>query len=505
MNYLLPQAASASTHKVVAGSNSKTSVLHPHFLPVDRLPSLPPQQEKVFYRNNNIMMNQSNNNSNLPLFSQNQDRLLRLQHLPTSFNTVSPTRSPSNASSINQLNEAAATSLPPAAGVAPRLPPTVSSIIQQILDPPQTSTSLPRYLSFNYTQRLETSALQTISKLWADSTIDNRRHLWKRFLEFTNKYKLPIQQADWMDWSIVIFLEHAARANKHLLPSSLLTYSKTLAAIASRLSMPVPRTRMYQAGLRASGALIPQEQAPPLPFRPHLARLIGASLQYAPPRGAAQNQRMIPKRLFTLLFLMVKTCSRFDEVQRLERQQVVILDNPAGPDTVELFIDWKDRTKSSRSDPNREDMKIILRHDPGIPQEVLEVLDKWEWTTLLPYNVDWFNRWMDHALGDLQGKNALNEELTNSQRQKTNYSAHSVKACVVTHLTRCFQDGKLLGNQVSLLAKHSLNEASRMEGITRQTLRYVRDPVLVARLNGTMEATQLIPWPTPAPPPTPSA
>lgn len=370
-------------------------------------------------------------------------------------------------------------------GLAPRSLPTVASIVTQILlQKPDTNQPPPRFLSFNYDSHLEKTALQTISKLWADSTIETRRNLWTRFLAFAKSRNFLLQEAHQMDWAIVMFLEHLKRLNPQILASSLLTYAKTLAAIASRLTMQVPITRMYMSGLRASGALIPQEQAPPIPWRPHLERLAQRALVYVSRNPVTD---MIAKRLYAHLFIMVKTCSRFDEVQRLTRQQIKVLSE------TEMFIDWRDQTKSTRSDPNREDTKVILTHPPGIPDEVLEVLDKWEWSTLLPYSVTWFDKWMDTALGDLQGKNALGADLLQS-RTKVKYSAHSIKAAVVTYLATCFKEGRVSGDQVSIMAKHSLQESSRMEGISRQTLRYVRDPVLVARLNGTDKATALIPW-----------
>lgn len=415
---------------------------------------------------------------------QNQDQQQNLQQTAFQSRAASPSplRSHVNVSMMPHSTNAAATTHPVPLGAAPRSLPTVASIVTKVLlQKPETNQQQQRFLSFNYLHHLEKTALETISKLWADSTVENRRNLWTRFLDFTKANKLQVQDQHQMDWAIVMFLEHLKRLNPEILPSSLLTYAKNLAAIASRLTMVVPITRMYQSGLRASGALIPQAQAPPLPWRPHLEQLARKALAHQ-----SRNQEdMLNLRLYSLLFIMVKTCSRFDEVQRLTRQQMKVLDDK------ELFIDWKDQTKSTRSDPNREDTKVVLRHDVGLPKELLEVLDKWRWNSLLPYNVTWFDKWMDLSLGELQGKNAAGTDIG---RTKLKFSAHSIKAAVVTHLARCFKDGKLSGEQVSIMAKHSLQESSRMEGISRQTLRYIRDPVLVARMNGTDRTSAMIPW-----------
>ena len=451
-------------------------------------------QNQVFLLQKNTL---SNRPTSLPsMDNMNQKNMTTRQPSPNPFHprasTPSIPRSRFNVSAAPRSTSVSGTSLQRAPGLVPHSLPTVASIVNNLLLPPEkTKQQQPRSLNFNYVNQLEKSALVTISKLWADTTIENRRNTWGRFLEFTRKHKFPIQQQQQMDWAIVMFCEHLKRLNPKLLPSSQLTYGKTLAAVASRLTMVVPITRMYLSGLRASGALIPQEQAPALPFRPHLARLAEESLKLQL-RNASPEQKL-PERLHTLLFLMVKTCSRFDEVQRLTRKQLKVLNEN------EILIDWEDKTKSTRMDPNREDTKVILRHPPGIPTTVNLILDQWNWPTLLPYNVTWFSNWMNEALGDLQSKNANLEPLAPTSRTKGNYTAHSIKAMVVTYLTRQWKEGNVQGSTVSLMAKHSLQESSRMEGVSRQTLRYVRDPELIARANGSPEATALIPWPEPRP------
>lgn len=442
----------------------------------------PPPQKRWF----KFPFNKNNNNPDL----------LLPQELRPATSSDSTATFRFNVSTTAPTHRAAATSQTTEHGTAHRLPPTVASIIQRVLLSRPSQNLAPTMPSTpSYEHRLETSALTVISQLWADSTLENRRQLWERFLSFTTERKFPIQHQQEMDWAIVMFLEHLKRENTDLKPSSVLTYAKTLAAIASRLTMMVPITRMYMSGLRATGALIPQEQAPPLPFKPHLLRLAKQALEYT----SRANHNLMNERLYTLLFIMVKTASRFDEVQRLLRTQLKPLNE------FELMIDWSDRTKSTRSDPNRPDTKVILRHPPGLPKEVLNVLDKWNWSTLVTYNVDWFNRWMDTALGNLQGKDAREQPLPALDNSKTKFTAHSIKAAVVTHLARLFKEEKVSGSQVSLLAKHNLQESSRMEGVSNQTLRYIRDPVLIARMNQSDLTTALIPWVLPEfPPPSPN-
>lgn len=492
----LSAPANCLSQTVAAGSNSNQTSVFQQQKPIHANSNLPtpldqqqknPTTTKKWFT---FPFNKKNNNidqQHPPSLFPNQDPLL-----PPS--TTSLMRSPPNSFRTAPTPNVSATTPNTAPGTALHSLPTAASIVHRILQRPlnrKQQQQLPSNSS--YVQKLEASAMIIISQLWADSTVEKRCNVWNRFLLFTSEHKFRIERQQEMDWAIVMFLEHVKQENPDLKASTVLSYAKDLAAIASRLTLQVPITRMYQSGLRATGALIPQEQAPPLPFRPHLLRLAKESLKYT----SRANHSLLGKRLYTLLFLMVKTCSRFDEVQRLQRSQIKVLNDQ------ELFIDWADRTKSTRSDPNREDTKVIVHHGPGIPPEVLEVLDKWEWHTLLSYNVEWFNKWLNTALGDLQGMNALRQPLTETKTTKTTYSAHSIKAAVVTHLTRMWHQGLISGTHVSMIAKHAVEESSRMDGVSRQTLRYVRDPVLVARMSKSDQSTSLIPWVLPEQPPLP--
>ena len=297
----------------------------------------------------------------------------------------STTVSRSNFSVPNPSNAAASTIARTALGLDPPSSlASVSSVVHRLLTkaPPPTRSSQQRFLNMSYMHHLENRVHSVISNMWADSTTSNRQYLWARFTAFAESRNLNLELQ--MDWSISLFIEHCLKENKNMLKSTQLQYAKDLAAIASRLQLSVPITRMYMSGLRASGALVPQNQAPPIKF-PQLVRLIRASLTVQGKEG-----EHLPQRLYTQLFFMWKTASRFDEVQRLESRQLQVINNN------EILINWADKTKATRADPFRNDTVTILRHTNGIPQIVLDVINNKlrPGQELLPYLVNWFDRWI---------------------------------------------------------------------------------------------------------------
>lgn len=315
--------------------------------------------------------------------------------------------------------------------------------------------------SMNYNHHLQEAVYKVIEKMWAeDTTLKDRRYLWARFVEFCRKRKVNMEVE--MDAAIVAFCENCKKYNKQVMKSSRLQYSKSLAAIARRLNFNVPITRMYQSGLRATGALQPEKQAKAITF-PHLNLLLQQALHHPKERIRAQ--------LYTCLYLMWKTCSRFDEVHRLSSNQIQIKSNK------ELIIDWNSKTKSTRADPHRPDSVISLVEEDGIPQLVLNTLrDLHLHTMLFIHTTNWFDLWVKSLPTPLD-----------------QYSAHSIKAGAVTLLGHAATFNHIQSHTISLMAKHKV---SHPDLLPATTLRYIRDNEVKARLNESAKATSLLPWDT---------
>lgn len=408
--------------------------------------------------------------NNIPLSQQ----IITTSHLPTTTITTTPLplqQQPlqlqtSNASTIHQTPDLLSTqpkatsgtssTAPTGRGPPPLSAPSAADMIHLVIGNTTSAKKLRlKSLRFNYLDSLNNSVIDTVTKMWAASTVDSRNRLWMRLTEFATAQK--VDMATSLDWLIPLFCEHTCRESKTL-PSSRLTYAKHLVAIASRLSIPAPITRMYMSGLQASGAARPTHQAPAMDMM--TVEILALAALQVPGEG---------ERLYTLIYIMWKTASRFDEVSRLTQARITIIDYTT------LLIDWSDQTKSSRQDPNRHDTWIKLVELTGIPQEVLRTIRKTlpKESQLLNHTVTWFDKWMVKAL------------------KSDKFSAHSIKAGSVSVLAELAASGHIPLQLVSLLAKHKMHEPLP---IAKTTLIYIRDPLIKATLNESEKATALIPW-----------
>lgn len=341
--------------------------------------------------------------------------------------------------------------------------PTAQQIIHKLLSGESLTTVSRRgFLTFNYAKNLETSVMKTISKIWAESTLNNRNRLWTRLNEFAATHKLDLSTN--LDWVIPMYCEHTARESSTI-ASTRLTYAKSFAAIATRLSTQVPITRMYMSGLRSFGADRPTAQAPAM-WPQHVFEFALRALT-VPVVGA---------RLYTTIFIMWKTASRFDEVARLTSKQLTFMDNNST-----IIIDWSNRTKSSRLDPNRHDTFIKLAHLPQLPAPVITALQTElpRLAQLMSHTDSWFNKWLHKA------------QATSTFGTARPYSGHSFKAGSVQMLSELAVAGHISMPTISLLAKHKVDNVN---GISTTTLRYIRDPNIKASLNESYTATSLMPW-----------
>jgi hypothetical protein len=341
--------------------------------------------------------------------------------------------------------------------------PTAPELFQQMLrtvaqDNPTTLVAQDlatghRQLSFNPLHHAALAAQRVIAQMWASSTWAARNAIFTRFKEFCQQHHLdPLQD---MDFAIILWCE-MQRATT--LPSSRLKYSVDLTSMALRLNIQVPIARMYQAGLRASGALMPTHQAPALSLE-----------QLRELQAAALTQRT-SERLLALMFIMWKSASRFDEASALTGKQLLLVQGK------EVIIWWSDRTKTTRTDPFRADLFVIIRHEPMIPPLIartLRLLQPAE--VLFPHTGGYFNQFLAQALPDAEPK----------------VTAHSFKAGALAIVGQAVAEGRLESKFLPMLAKHQTNDPTVEP---RTTVRYTRDHIQVARRTGLDAATILLPW-----------
>jgi hypothetical protein len=224
-----------------------------------------------------------------------------------------------------------------------------------------------------YLRRLEQSAKQVIRQLYAESTISVRRNIWKRYLEFCREQRLdPFKH---MDYAITMMVQSTERTT---LPSTRQTYVNSLTSIAKRLQIQTPISMMYAGGLRGLGSLLPTEQALPFDFN-HLPIL----------KHEALTQLHGPQ-LHAALYLCLKSCSRWDEVQRLRGSSFVKINED------EIIIDWANNTKMTRStNPFREDSCISIRNLNGNPPEIIATIRAvGNEEFLISRTTSWMDKWL---------------------------------------------------------------------------------------------------------------
>lgn len=90
---------------------------------------------------------------------------------------------------------------------------------------------------------------------WAKSTLYQHRRLWYRFRQYCHKYHLR-EDAD----AAVLFV-----AAHSVLPSSMITYTKSLKACLTAMRKCVLELSLFQKALQKCGASIPTRQAVPAP------------------------------------------------------------------------------------------------------------------------------------------------------------------------------------------------------------------------------------------------
>lgn len=314
----------------------------------------------------------------------------------------------------------------------------------------------PGTLRLNAAELTERSILGVIGQMWAPATTEHRSNLWHRYTEYCRQYEL--HPLDSIDWAATMFVEQQRGTTT---ASTRHQYSKDLSAIAARLGATTPIGRMYQAGLRAGGALEPTRQAQAITI--DTLRLLEAA--------AAREEEGF--RLVTLLFIMWKAASRFDEVSRLSANQIV------DETDTRLVIWWGSKTKATRSTPFRPDSFVVIEHPAGLPHHV-RLAVRWLKAAgnreLCTRTIDWFDRWMKRALPP----------------PHNDFSAHSIKAGALSFLVQWSvetDNSDWVMQLLPRLAKHQVEG-----GLPATTIGYIRDRLATALALHTQRLTTLLPW-----------
>ena len=310
------------------------------------------------------------------------------------------------------------------------------------------ATTLERARAAATTPRERAEAV--IRSMWSDtSTWRNRAGLFRRLQQHSSANE-PMS----VDWAVTTFVESQAT----VAPSGRLQYAKDLAALFGKMGQLLPITRMYMSGLRATGALVPQEQAYPISPGQVIAALERADELHATAMKAG-------------IFLAYKTAARWSDVNRLTRTNIKAMS------ATSLTIHWADVTKTMAAEPFAIRGLTVVEHPSGMQWLVDHVNSKRPNDYLVPVSTESATRW-------------IRDYVPQSSDPEKAVSASSIKRGAVTALVQAAAAKQLDPMLISRLAKHSHG----VEEISAMTIRYVGAETWteLAHLLRTLVATRLL-------------
>lgn len=273
---------------------------------------------------------------------------------------------------------------------------------------------------------------EIIRGTWAKSTIDNRRSIFQRYLDW-----LAIHRRALSDNNAALFIVSTGTAvqGQH-------QYCKDIMAILNRMKIGTDILSMYGAGLRARGALVALQQDTPL-SKDQIRILIGT---------------LTPREAMAVR-LAWKTASRWDEISRLTRTSIILVTS------TEVIIDWMRDTKMTRQDPYRAARYTVVAGD---------------WTAEIA-----------EELKRMAASASITNLATSGIREKIqqlfgpSYGAHSIKHGAMAHLAKKTAAGILNAIDLSRIAKHKISGE-----LPAHTVRYVQDRIAMARTLRTQDITR---------------
>jgi integrase len=283
-----------------------------------------------------------------------------------------------------------------------------------------------------WTQR----ALGVARGAWAESTWASRAQLWQRL----SKFRALHGTTNNVDVDIARFCEaQPVRIQaRH-------QYAKTLATVAKYLEIPTPISKWYQTGLARLGALIAED-----PAVPATKQQMEFIKQFFPPITAA------------VLLLCWKAAARFDDVQRLKRDNFLLVT------PTRIIIQWG-QTKSNQTGVLQSHSLTVVDDTQGMPIIMHRIMRLKNQVEFSPLNGD-------------QVRNMLKK--FPATRQLT---LHSFKRGAADVLISEVSAGHLDIDLVPRLLKHKHEQE-----VPDVTLRYVSERIKLAIALRTQEATKLL-------------
>eukprot|EP00659_Diplonema_papillatum_P000307 gene307-biopygen317 len=277
-----------------------------------------------------------------------------------------------------------------------------------------------------------------VGKMWASTTVKDRRNIWRRLVAWTSQWGLPLNA----DTACLFVAATGVR------PSGLLTYSKALSASFGAMGLPNQPLRTMSTALRGAGASVPESQALPVDKE----RLLGWAFLQAPAIQLA-------------VLVAWKSASRWAEVAALSSDQFILV-TPR-----EVVVDWFQTPKGRRRNPFRASRYVVIL---GPLTDKISTL----YGSLAPFCP--LSNLTTTALDSLWAKTP----------EMAGYTGHSIKRGATTHvLERVVEGERVPMYLLDRLAKHEEKSGTALSEVT---IRYGGNPIAMARALETGRVTMLL-------------
>jgi integrase len=298
--------------------------------------------------------------------------------------------------------------------------------------------NIRRSVNFNPEQAVHRLQLM-LNSMWADSTMDQRRHLVQRWMEYCNLHQMPLTGDSALTFIMSI---------PELAIQGQLAYAKAFSGTLKHLGIDRQALLTAQSALRAQGAEIPIEQADPI-TKPQVIQLLQCIRDW---------------RLKLAIMIAWKAASRWGEVSLMCREHFLSITNN------EVIIGWGTLPKGFRKDPFRPSMFTVIVGD--MTSEIATLARRT--TSEIP-----FCPWTTHKF-DAEMKKT---------RQFKHVTGHSFKHGAATQIAEKAANGaQVQPHELSVLLKHKLT----YDLLSATTLRYPSLGPDLARWLGTQRVTALL-------------
>lgn len=165
------------------------------------------------------------------------------------------------------------------------------------------------------------------------------------------------------------------------------------------------------------------------------------------------------------LWLMAKSCSRWDEISQLTKETVRLIS------PTQILLEFSYKTKASKTTPFRPDMFVIVE----APQEYVTTIATWVTSLRKGQRI---TRWTTKQI----------TKFFQDTLQDKSMTSRSIKRTGLQHLCQQAADGKIPPQLVSFLGKH----LGAQQPLSQTTVRYITDKSAIALASGTHLATRLL-------------